>query len=106
MYGSFYINTAPATLKRFNFEYKIESNNVAEYMALIELLRYLVKCNIKAITIYTDSQLVVKQVNGTWGCKAVHLKPLVSKAIELLKSFNYWNLEWRGRALAVRYLGH
>jgi ribonuclease HI len=58
------------------------SNNEAEYIAVIEALQMK---KAKGSTIYSDSQLVVNQVNGEWACKTPLLKPLRDQAQELLK---------------------
>lgn len=55
---------------------EIESgtNNIAEYMALIEGLKYIVDEKIDYVDIYGDSDLIIKQVLGTYKVKALHLK--------------------------------
>ena len=64
-----------------------ETNNYAEYQALLDALEY---CNSidDDVTIHSDSQLVIKQVKGEWKCKKEKLKPLCKRAQELMKS-NY-----------------
>jgi ribonuclease HI len=61
----------------------IASNNVAEYTALIEALQYaksvIPKHNIKSIHIYSDSQLMVNQMNGLYKVKDANLGTLQMK---------------------------
>ena len=75
----------------------ISTNNVAEYYGLIEGLQRALKEGIKSIEIFADSQLVVKQIKGEYKVKAPHLKPLYSKATELLKKFDDAHIFFVGR---------
>ena len=62
------------------------TNNVAEYTALIEGLKLAVKvAHGGEVVIYTDSELVYKQIGGEYKVKNSKLKPLFSKAVRLLK---------------------
>jgi ribonuclease HI len=74
------------------------TNNYAEYMGLIELLKYLVKDKkITHIDIYGDSKLVIMQVTGQWKCKSNNLKPLWVNAVQLyewLTSKKYVTIQW------------
>lgn len=57
------------------------TNNVAEYMGLITLLKYVESCKeIKHIDICGDSNLVVQQVNGKWQCKSENIRPYFNVA--------------------------
>jgi ribonuclease HI len=46
----------------------LTSNNMAEYLALRAVLRYLIKHNLtlEPITIYSDSKLLINQMWGNW----------------------------------------
>lgn len=54
----------------------LNTNNYAEYKGLLMLLSYLSNMEFSGVTIYSDSQLIVKQVNREWGSKP----PLTSYA--------------------------
>jgi ribonuclease HI len=61
------------------------SNNVAEYQAVIEALRWVERnAPTMEVEIRTDSHLVVSQTNGTIKCNAEHLCGLRDKAAKLL----------------------
>ena len=63
-----------------------QTNNVSEYEAVLRAMRWAYRWMRDAeITIQTDSQLVVNQVNGKWDCNAEHLQPLCEKARKGLK---------------------
>lgn len=52
------------------------TNNVAEYTAVIEALKYL-KAHVGTITFFLDSTLVVNQINGLFKVKEPHLRELL-----------------------------
>ncbi len=65
----------------------IATNNVAEYMAVLEALKYIKKFLSKhplQIELYADSKLVVEQLSGRFKVKSPHLKPLIEQ-IQILK---------------------
>lgn len=58
------------------------TNNEMEYEALLSLLRG--TSIMEGDEIFSDSQLVVNQVNGKWRVKEPKLKPLCKEAKELM----------------------
>ena len=50
------------------------TNNIAEYAAVVEALRWVADQQILGVALYTDSQLVVQQVSGAWACNKPHLQ--------------------------------
>jgi ribonuclease HI len=65
------------------------TNNVAEYMGLILGLKRAKAMNIKELEIFSDSELLVKQLQGDYAVKAEHLRPLHDEAQALLKAFEW-----------------
>lgn len=63
------------------------TNNVAEYQALIHALRYAAKRGARRVRIYSDSELVVRQVNGVYKVKHPDMIPLHREATALLRQF-------------------
>jgi ribonuclease HI len=53
-----------------------QDNNVAEYMALLEALQYAVSLKAKALHVYSDSQVVVRQMRGEYSCRSTRLYSL------------------------------
>ena len=87
------------------------TNNQAEYMTLIEALKWLAghlgEDRKKAkIMIHGDSKLVVNQINGTWKVKNVRMIPLVDEAKKLFAQFGSCRIAWHPRAKSVEKLGH
>ncbi len=72
------------------------SNNLAEYAGYIAVLTELEKQGLRAqpVTIYGDSQLVIKQMKGEWKIKDGSYVDLALKAKCLTKSFPNVRLEW------------
>jgi len=63
------------------------TNNVAEYTGLILGLKRAKAMGLRALDVFADSELVVKQLNGEYQVKAEHLQPLFEEARALLKGF-------------------
>src|SRR5271165_2911780 len=74
------------------------SNNFAEYLALIEALNYANNSDYKNVELYSDSKLIVEQVNGRWKVKSNDLKELAQAAINrvamLRKAGIQFTLTW------------
>ena len=70
------------------------TNNMAEYIALIEALKVARKMGAEGVEVYGDSTIVVEQINGRWKVKDEKLKELRKEAYELLCLFKRWKVEW------------
>ena len=64
------------------------TNNFAEYQALIHGLKKAIELNIQTIHIQGDSKIIIGQVEGWYKVKCEELKPLYNSVKELEKSFN------------------
>ena len=64
------------------------TNNFAEYTALISAVRRMITLGATDVTIYSDSELLVKQINGSYRVKNEGLKPLFREVKELSERFN------------------
>ena len=53
-----------------------QDNNVAEYVALLEALQYAAEMKATALNVFTDSELVVKQMTGEYVCRSPRLYSL------------------------------
>src|SRR5262249_34214773 len=63
------------------------TNNVAEYTALLNALERAEELGGRSLVIFSDSELLVKQMNGEYRVKSEELKPLHGEASERLRSF-------------------
>ncbi len=64
-----------------------ETNNVAEYTALIKALEKARHLGLRRLHIHSDSELIVKQVRGEYKIKNDDLKWLADEAKGLMKDF-------------------
>src|SRR5581483_1001168 len=53
-----------------------QDNNVAEYVALLEALQCALRLKAKALHVYSDSQVVVRQMQGEYSCRSARLYSL------------------------------
>jgi len=69
----------------------LKTNNQAEYLALLLGIFYVKKnlCKDDMLLIVSDSQLLVRQMEGAYRVKNVDLKPLYQLANQLLHGINY-----------------
>ncbi|HRU38914.1 MAG TPA: ribonuclease HI family protein [Candidatus Goldiibacteriota bacterium] len=66
-----------------------QTNNVAEYSALIRLLEMLENHSIKEVKVYSDSELLVKQVLGEYKIKNEALRELMSRIAQHKKRIKF-----------------
>jgi len=64
------------------------TNNYAEYMALIKGLEKCIELNINTINIQGDSNLVIKQITNEYKTLSLNLIPLYNSVIKLFKCIN------------------
>lgn len=79
-----------ATIKDLGFDLGIATNNEAEWMALLQALKWLLKhkqllANDVQISFRLDSQVVVLQLAGRYRITAPHLQPLAEAVQECLR---------------------
>ncbi|NLC37644.1 MAG: ribonuclease HI family protein [Clostridia bacterium] len=63
------------------------TNNVAEYTALIKALNKALELGAEEVQIYTDSELLTRQINGSYRVKSEGLKPLFLEVMALKRRF-------------------
>lgn len=76
-----------------------ETNNVAEYFALLAALDYAAGHGIRALRIRSDSELLVRQMQGRYKVKSADLKPLHERASKLARQLDYFAIEHVPREL-------
>ncbi len=75
----------------------IKTNNEAEYQGLIEGLKKALELGCEELLIFTDSQLLERQIRGVYRVKASNLLPLKEQVIELLAKSKSWKITHIGR---------
>lgn len=66
-----------------------QDNNVAEYVALLEALQHAVNVKARALHVYSDSEVVVKQMTGEYSCRSPRLHSLNWTCRKLARSFDF-----------------
>lgn len=69
-----------------------QTNNGAEYLALIRALQRVQRCDADTITVFSDSQLLVRQVTGAYRVKNPGLARLFEQVQLLLLRIPCWNI--------------
>ena len=67
------------------------TNNEAEYTALIKGLESLIELQLLNVKIYSDSELVVKQINGEYKVKNPRMQVLYQRATSLFSKLDKWS---------------
>lgn len=68
------------------------TNNVAEYRALISALEEVRKYHPKELEVFSDSELLVKQINGQYKVRSPLILPLYKEAKRLVETLPKWKI--------------
>ena len=68
------------------------TNNQAEYKAIIAALEEAIRLGAGEVEVKSDSELVVKQINGKYRVKKAHLKPLYQQVKQLQNSLESFTI--------------
>jgi ribonuclease HI len=68
------------------------TNNTAEYEALLQGLRKYLDMNIQNLTVFGDSEIVVRQVRDSIHCLSPHLKRYQSEVWNLMNKCTAFNI--------------
>jgi len=68
------------------------TNNVAEYTGLIKALEAAKQLGAEEVTVWSDSELVVRQVTGRYKVRSEQIRPVYRQAVELLAGFQSWQV--------------
>jgi ribonuclease HI len=71
----------------------ITTNNQAEYTALIAGLKQAAKLGAKHVVVNSDSELMVRQLQGKYRVKSVDLRPLYEEVVKLAYSLASFKIE-------------
>ncbi len=66
-----------------------QDNNVAEYVALLEALQCALALKARALHVYSDSQVVVRQMRGEYACRSPRLYSLHWTCRKLTRSLKF-----------------
>jgi ribonuclease HI len=66
-----------------------QNNNVAEYLALLEALHCAVELSARALHVFSDSEVVVRQMSGEYTCRSPQLYSLNWTCRKLARSLDF-----------------
>lgn len=66
-----------------------QDNNVAEYVALLEALQHALKRNAHSLSVFSDSDVVVRQMLGAYACRSTKLYSLNWTCRKLARSLDF-----------------
>jgi ribonuclease HI len=87
------------------------TNNFAEYSALLTALAFALKEGFRELKVYSDSELLVRQILGRYRVKNPSLRGLHDKATEMIRRFKHFGIQhvrreenWKADALVNKAL--
>lgn len=85
-------DSAGRILKKAKKRIGSTTNNVAEYTALIEALKLARSMGKSSVEVFSDSELLVRQINGQYAVRAQALKPLYARAMDYISGFSSFSI--------------
>ena len=70
-----------------------QTNNFAEYSALVLALKFAVAQRSDTLKVYSDSELVVKQIQGRYKVRNENIRPLYQTAIRWIALIPHFSIE-------------
>lgn len=70
----------------------LNTNNFAEYQGALQALKLVKEKKVKRLTLCSDSQLLIRQLNGQYKVKSPVIKPLFLQCQKLLKALSSYKL--------------
>ena len=92
--GFILTDTNGAQLQAKAFFLGRNTNNVAEYTGFVKALEAAIKIDAKSLIVFSDSQLLVKQINGEYKVKSEQIRPLYQQAVEMLGRLENWKVQF------------
>jgi len=84
-------------IKNLSVYLGIQTNNVAEYTALIFALQEALILRATSVKLYTDSELLYRQINNEYKIKSPNLIGLYNQAKHLLSAFDSAEVKYISR---------
>ena len=92
-YGANFKDAAGKKIGELSRYLGIRTNNYAEYSGLIAALEYALSQGYKALRVFSDSELMVRQINGVYRVKSPELRELYEKARALIRKLELFRIE-------------
>jgi ribonuclease HI len=106
-YGSFKIfNEDGDVVAHKQMVFGVGTSNLAEYLTLINSLKYAIVQGMNEVVVMVDSALVLHQVAGDWSTNDEHLIFARDKVRDLINNFDYCRIKKVTRNTVKHHLGH
>src|SRR5579859_1434941 len=92
-YGAVFKDAAGKKIAELSRYLGIQTNNYAEYSGLIAALEFAVSHNHKALKVFSDSELLVRQITGVYKVRSPELRELYDKARALIRKLESFRIE-------------
>jgi len=92
-YGAYIRDTSGTVIAQLSEYLGHKTNNFAEYSALLAALEYAVTNGHRALKVISDSELMVRQMNGQYKVNSPDLKPLYEKARSLARQLDKFTIQ-------------
>lgn len=92
-YGVVIRNAKGEVLEEWGEHLGLQTNNVAEYSALLAALKYAVEKNYPSLKVLSDSELLVRQMHGRYKVKNPALQELFDRAQALVRRLQQFSVE-------------
>ncbi len=70
-----------------------QTNNFAEYSGLLAALAYCIEHGLNAVKVLSDSELLVRQLNGVYKVRDPRLRELYERAQTLIRQLDWFRVE-------------
>lgn len=70
-----------------------QTNNFAEYSALVAVLDYALVHGLPSLQVYSDSELLVFQIKGKYKVRNPSLRPLYERALAMIRALKGFRIE-------------
>lgn len=85
--GAVLVDPSGKVIDRVGKYLGVQTNNHAEYMGLLIGLRRALELGVQDLEVLADSELMIRQLGGTYKVKSPGLRPLFDEAQSLLRKF-------------------
>jgi len=89
---AFVIYKDGSVLHQESFYLGITTNNQSEYQGLLKSLKYLIENNIVDANFYSDSELMVKQINKLYKVKDSEILKIYTEVSSLINKFKKFHI--------------
>ena len=92
-YGVVIENQQGTRIAEFSRYLGHRTNNFAEYSGLVAALSYVLEHKHAALRVLSDSELMVRQMNGVYKVRSPELRPLYEEAKRLSRQLQWFRIE-------------